>query len=196
VFLRASSSTLARDFLFGGIYSLMRHGEHFIREIDEALSMASHVLSSVWSAVAPFVPPSAPPPAAPFSPPPPSSPRISPPSRTAFFLCNLVAAGLAVGAASPFNHIRNMKFCTPPEQPAKSGARILRDLCDECYEAFRRAENPSSPSPATVSLIRRSLAATGHLQNRLKIGVGTLRVAVGMAFGSQIYDICTTGYNN
>jgi len=179
VFLRGSTATIARDFLFGGMFSLIRHSDNFIRWVDRAFDGGSQLLSSVWSAVTDS------PNALPSS----TYDSCAPPRRSAFFFCNLVAAGLSVGAASPFNHIRNMKFCTPPEQPAASGVKIVRDLLVECRHEFRRAAPASATSG--VTLLRRSLAATVHLQNRLKLGVGTLRVAVGMACGSHVYDLCT-----
>lgn len=80
------------------------------------------------------------------------------------------AAGGAAGTilSAPFNFVRNIQFGTPPNEHAASTTQILRDLLRDC-------KHESSP--------------WNYLQDRLRIGWGTARVAVGMAVGYELYDI-------
>jgi len=188
VFLRGISSTLCRDMVFGGIFSVVRHREQFVQRVDVALLNASRAAVSLttsqrWSLSAGSAATNNS-----LGGGTPSMRATTTPSRTAYFFCNAFAAGFAVSVASPFNYIRNIKLSVPPEERAPSGTRILRNLLDECKWEFS-----TGSESRFAGAVRGSFAAASLLQNRLKLGVGTLRVAVGMAFGSMMYDLCTGG---
>jgi len=183
VFLRGGSSTLLRDLVFGGIFSLVRHQEGLVQCMDSMLLRTR----ARWSAGTLY-------PNGSHDDHCESLSRVSTqvkPSGTAYFMCNFVAAGLAVGAASPFNHIRNIKFSISPGQNVPSGPQILKELIQECATAFNASTKPFSDGKAPFRCVLGAVAASAHLHSRLKIGVGTLRVALGMAFGSQVYSFCT-----
>jgi len=183
VFLRGGSSTLLRDLVFGGIFSLVRHQEGLVQRIDLFLLRAR----GCWSTLTLHPNDSHDDHCEAFD-------RVSiqaKPSATAYFMCNFVAAGLAVGAASPFNHIRNIKFSIAPGQNVPSGPQILKELIQESATAFSACSKNCSDGKASFRCVMGAIAASSHLHSRLKIGVGTLRVALGMAFGSQIYSFCT-----
>jgi len=80
----------------------------------------------------------------------------------------LLAGATATIASAPWNYARNIKYATPPGQQAPSIWCCLRDL-------FRDART------ADCGSLR-------FLQQRLRIGWGTARVACGMAVGFQIYE--------
>jgi len=176
VFLRGGSSTLLRDLVFGGIFSLVRHQEGLVQHMDSLLLRTRGCWSSTGTDDDHYE----------------SMKRVEgKPSGTAYFMCNFVAAGLAVGAASPFNHIRNIKFSISPGQNVPSGPHILKELIQECATAFSSSNKTFSDGKKPFRYVMGAFAASAHLHSRLKIGVGTLRVALGMAFGSQVYSFCT-----
>lgn len=80
----------------------------------------------------------------------------------------LMAGALATIASAPWNYARNMKYATPPGQQAPSTWCCLREL-------FRDARK------ADCGSLR-------FLQQRLRIGWGTGRVACGMMVGDQLYE--------
>ena len=86
------------------------------------------------------------------------------------FIINLLSATVASIASSPFNFVRNVTLGSPPDRPPPSSWEIMRSL-------GRSVPNPSSP-----------LATSHFIFKRLLIGWGTLRVALGMAFGASLYD--------
>jgi len=79
----------------------------------------------------------------------------------------LFAGATATIASAPWNYARNIKYATPPGQQAPSIWCCLRDL-------FREARTADS--------------ALRFLQQRLRIGWGTARVACGMLVGFQLYE--------
>jgi len=79
----------------------------------------------------------------------------------------LFAGATATIASAPWNYARNIKYATPPGQPAPSIWCCFRDL-------FREARTADS--------------SLRFLQQRLRIGWGTARVACGMAVGFQLYE--------
>jgi len=93
-------------------------------------------------------------------------------TRGEIFLVNVVAAGVATTASGPFNYVRNIKYSVPADMRPPTTSAILRDLWREVC----KKKDPWSK----LSLI----------QDRLRIGWGTGRVAVGMAFTNHIYEYC------
>jgi len=80
----------------------------------------------------------------------------------------LLAGTTATIASAPWNYARNIKYATPPGEQAPSTWCCLRDL-------FRHARTAEDGS-------------LRFLQQRLRIGWGTARVACGMVVGFQIYE--------
>eukprot|EP00922_Rhytidocystis_sp_ex-Travisia-forbesii_P005172 GHVS01007557.1.p1 GENE.GHVS01007557.1~~GHVS01007557.1.p1 ORF type:complete len:358 (-),score=44.75 GHVS01007557.1:265-1338(-) len=105
-----------------------------------------------------------------------SSSHQSPPSwldRCSQFAHNFVAAGVGVALASPINFVRNVEFSYKVGQTVPSSIAILRTLVSDCLR-----EN------------QQLLARVRWLRKRLLVGVGTFRVAFGMAVGAQVYSLC------
>jgi hypothetical protein len=73
------------------------------------------------------------------------------------------AAAAATIASSPFNFVRNIQFNANQKEPAPSAAAVLRRLLVEAAAKEGVA------------------GKLGHVQERLRVGWGTLRVAAGMA---------------
>jgi len=86
---------------------------------------------------------------------------------------NLMGGSLAVALSSPFNYGRNMQFGTPDGQAPPSVPLSLWRLWEEVR--FKRLESGRQ-------------GAASYLQQRLGLGWGTLRVAVGMSVGQLLYD--------
>ena len=91
---------------------------------------------------------------------------------TQTFILNVVAAGLATTVSGPFNYVRNIKYSFPADITPPSSAQILRDVWKEMLAKPTFWERCSL------------------MQDRLRIGWGTARVAVGMAFTNHIYQFC------
>lgn len=83
---------------------------------------------------------------------------------------NMGAAAIATVVSGPFNLARNIQFATSSTAVRPSIASVLLNL-----------SNKSLRKEGLVSRL-------AYLQNRLRIGWGTLRVAAGMALGQQVYD--------
>lgn len=81
-----------------------------------------------------------------------------------------VAAGLATVLSGPFNYVRNIQYGTASRERAETTYEILRKLWEE---------NGECP---TIS------KRVSHMQNKLRIGWGTARVAIGMTFAHTVYD--------
>jgi len=84
------------------------------------------------------------------------------------FACDVVAAAVATTASAPFNYARNLMYAAPAGAAA-STFTVLQDL------ATQTAAQGST------------LASLQFLQQRLKIGPATLRVALSMALASSTY---------
>lgn len=93
--------------------------------------------------------------------------------KTKRFLVNAVSAGVATIISSPWNFVRNMHYSRPPGSHHTAAVVVLARL-------FHR----------TVR-IQGSWRRLAYLQQRLCIGFGTLRVAVGMAFSDALYSYCS-----
>lgn len=89
---------------------------------------------------------------------------------TAFILVNFVAAGGGVVLSSPLNYARELKL-TYSVRSAPSVSTLLRNLVKECWgDKF--------------------VPDLHKLQQRLRLGWGSLRVACGMTVGAFVFDNC------
>ena len=83
---------------------------------------------------------------------------------------NMASAAMATVVSAPFNLVRNVQYATRSREKADSISKILHDFVKDAKShktAWQRAR---------------------YIQNRLRIGWGTVRVAIGMAFGHLVYD--------
>lgn len=83
---------------------------------------------------------------------------------------NLIAAGLATIVSGPFNYVRNIHYATSSRDTADGTLQVLRKLVANVND-----------QPTRIQKVQ-------YLQNRLRIGWGTMRVALGVAFGHSVYD--------
>eukprot|EP00045_Choanoeca_perplexa_P002971 m.27980 g.27980 ORF g.27980 m.27980 type:complete len:324 (-) comp11797_c0_seq1:50-1021(-) len=83
---------------------------------------------------------------------------------------NLMAGACATVVSGPLNYARNMQYATSLKQPCPSTWRVIADL-------FTNARNQPSWR-----------AKLHYLQFRLRVGWGSLRVAVGMSAGQALFD--------
>ena len=90
-------------------------------------------------------------------------------------MSSLLAGAMGTIISSPFNYVRNIKYGWPASETPPSATRILTDLLVECKEKTREGGWKQGAA---------------HMQDRLRIGWGTARVAVGMAVGYEIYELC------
>jgi len=89
------------------------------------------------------------------------------------FMFNMTAAGLATVASSPFNYLRSMQYATPPDQiPRKAWPQLLR-----LWENAKIAD----------------CGIPSYLQQRLRLGWGTARVAVGMGLAQHVFSMIRPG---
>ena len=85
---------------------------------------------------------------------------------------NTLAAALATVISGPFNYVQNMQYATSSRKAQYSIPSVLKHLARETMQQ--------------KSFVQSVL----FLQQRLRIGWGTARVAGGMAFGNFLYDRC------
>lgn len=83
---------------------------------------------------------------------------------------NFAAATFATILSGPLNLARNVQYATSSRQVADSVRVVLSQFADEV------SHRPSLHMKCQ------------HIQNRLRIGWGTARVALGMTFGNFVYD--------
>ena len=83
---------------------------------------------------------------------------------------NLVAAAMATVASGPFNYVRNIQYSTSARQKALSTTQILQEFWLEVRQ-----------QPTFLKQV-------GEASQLLRIGWGTMRVALGMSFGHFVYD--------
>ena len=88
-------------------------------------------------------------------------------TRTVQFMCDTLAAGAASMGSSPLNYARNVIYNTPPDRVPPSVLSSIGALVSET----RRSERP---------LLR-------VVEERLFMGWGAVRVAVGMGLGQLVY---------
>mmetsp|Transcript_11604 Transcript_11604/g.33406 ORF Transcript_11604/g.33406 Transcript_11604/m.33406 type:complete len:305 (-) Transcript_11604:206-1120(-) len=91
---------------------------------------------------------------------------------------NFVSAALATVASGPFNLARNVQYATKSRKVSDSILQVFQTLATEIHEL-----------PTVVEKLK-------HAQNRLRIGWGTMRVAVGMSFGHSVYDWLASALNS
>ena len=104
-----------------------------------------------------------------------SSWRVLPPDtdpKRRALVVDLCAGTLATVLSSPLNYVRNMHYATPPHVPPLSATALLAQLWTDAM-----AE-------------KSALATFSHLQRKLRLGWGTLRVGCGMCFGGYLYSLC------
>lgn len=91
---------------------------------------------------------------------------------------NMAAAAIATVVSGPFNLARNEQYSTRSVAKAPTIMEVFLGLIKEVHQL-----------PTTYEKCH-------HLQTRLRIGYGTMRVAVGMAFGHSVYDTCMLQYES
>lgn len=89
------------------------------------------------------------------------------------FSINMISACVATIVSSPLNYIRNIHYATPPESPQLSVIHVLEELFMQTRQETGYYKQAS------------------FFLSRLRIGWGTARVGVGMAFGSEFYYYCS-----
>lgn len=89
------------------------------------------------------------------------------------FLVNCISGFMATLLSSPLNYVRNIHYATPPSVKHQPGLVILLDLWSK------------------TKLEKSFWNKMKYLQQQLRVGWGTARVACGMALGAQLYDKCT-----
>lgn len=97
------------------------------------------------------------------------------------FMASMVAGAAGTVVSSPFNYVRNIKYSWSAAEQPPSSMTILRNLYIET---------------GVKSQAGGWFAGWNHVQDRLRIGWGTARVAVGMAVGYEIYDVCKRFLDN
>jgi hypothetical protein len=90
------------------------------------------------------------------------------------FFVNGISGFVATLLSSPLNYVRNMHYATPPSVKHKPALVILANLW------------------ASMLLEKSFWARAVYLQQQLRVGWGTARVACGMALGAQLYDKFTS----
>jgi hypothetical protein len=94
------------------------------------------------------------------------------------FKGNFVAAGLATVVSSPWNYCRTIQYATRSKERQPTIRQVFAELAKE------------------VKHEKGALAQLRLLQNRLRIGWGTLRVALGLSFAHSVYDGLQETLNN
>ena len=83
--------------------------------------------------------------------------------------CNLISGCFATLLSSPLNYVRNLHYASSPTQRRVPGIVMIRKLLLD-------ASKQDSP--------------LSFLQQRMRIGWGTLRVGIGMAVSAKVYETC------
>ncbi|GKY93729.1 hypothetical protein MPSEU_000340000 [Mayamaea pseudoterrestris] len=83
---------------------------------------------------------------------------------------NFCAAGLATMLSSPFNYARTIQYATRSQEIQPSIKQVLVELVEQVRQQPKGLER------------------WVFLQNQLRVGWGTLRVAMGLAFAHSVYD--------
>lgn len=91
-------------------------------------------------------------------------------SREYQWMANFAAAAMATVVSGPFNLARNEQYATRSRHVADTVSVVLTNFVEETKQ-----QNTFS-------------AKCRHVQNRLRLGWGTARVAAGMTFGHFVYD--------
>ena len=191
-FMKGIVPTVIRDTIFGGVFALSKEGcgralnhirqraqqQSAERRKSSSAAPAQQSTSAVSELDAPSSPPAA---AAPVS----FARSFSRWSErhvgTIDFVSSLIAGALGTIASSPFNFVRNIKYGWPAKETPPTASVILSQLLQEAAKKGREEGAHSSLS---------------YLQERLRIGWGTARVAVGMAIGYEIYELVKHALDN
>mmetsp|Transcript_21917 Transcript_21917/g.25216 ORF Transcript_21917/g.25216 Transcript_21917/m.25216 type:complete len:165 (+) Transcript_21917:98-592(+) len=96
------------------------------------------------------------------------------------WIANMTAAALATVVSAPFNLVRNVQYATRSREKADTISMILRDFMTEACGRGRGRVGGQQ--------IQTTWQRMRFIQNRLRIGWGTVRVSMGMAFGHLVYD--------
>lgn len=91
-------------------------------------------------------------------------------NKTRRFLINFISCAVATTFSAPLNFVRNMQYVSPLNKPVPKMNAALRTLWDE-----------ASREPSVLRMM-------GYVQQRLRIGWGTARVAFGMALVDVFYQ--------
>ena len=86
------------------------------------------------------------------------------------WVANFMAASLATVVSGPFNLARNVQYATKSRHVAYTVTEVLTQFVHQVGEKPTLSEKLM------------------HIQNRLRLGWGTARVALGMSFGHFVYD--------
>jgi hypothetical protein len=86
------------------------------------------------------------------------------------WIANMTAAALATIVSGPFNLARNVQYATRSKHKADNVSKVLQEFVVE-----------TQSQPTLWGKLK-------FVQRRLRIGWGTVRVAVGMSFGHFVYD--------
>ena len=179
-FMKGIVPTVVRDTIFGGVFALTKEGcARAIRKIqsrargvarDESRSTATDTDTNQPASTLAFASHSSH-----------TASLVTTVSaftlhntKTVDFVSSLLAGALGTVASSPFNFVRNIKYGWPASETPPSASHILSDLLAECRQRAREGGWKQ---------------AAAHLQDRLRIGWGTARVAFGMAVGYEIYEL-------
>jgi len=101
------------------------------------------------------------------------------------FMGSMAFAALGTVLSSPFNYIRNVTYASILATDAPT-TRSLRSLVEATLREF----------VADARKQDTGLKAAHFIQERLKLGWGTARVAVGMAMVDLMYRSCCTYFND
>ena len=171
-FVKGINATVVRDTIFGGVFAVVKF--QLVKLFHPYVRAPPPIAPS--SSPSPITHSSHPPAPSTLVAPPPGSLPVPPVAErslqfspgTVDFTAALLAGLLATTASAPPNYVRNIKYGWPSESKPPSSYRIIIDLIKEARMSGRIAS---------------------HLQERLRLGWGTARVAVGMAVGQYLYEI-------
>ena len=169
-FMKGIVPTVVRDTIFGGVFALTKEGcARGIRKLQSRAKKVSKEEKETHTAAQSGTASSLVKTASAFT---------VHNTKTVDFVSSLLAGALGTIVSSPFNYVRNIKYGWPASEAPPATLRILGDLLTECRQKVADGEWRQ---------------AAGHMQDRLRIGWGTARVAVGMAVGYEIYELVKAG---
>jgi hypothetical protein len=103
---------------------------------------------------------------------------------------NFTAAAVACVFSAPLNFVRVRQYATHPKHVAPTTVQALTILSHEALQHRLEREKalPGTRQPGTLATrARAALHVVSYLQQRLRIGWGTARVAFGMATGQWVF---------
>jgi len=96
------------------------------------------------------------------------------------FAAGVLCAGAGTALSSPFNYLRNIIYAAKPEARLESPRSKYNFVVEALTELLQGARGEGS-----------FLARLLYLQQRFRLGWGTLRVGVGMAMADHVYVACS-----